>query len=646
MSLEGHQLDRYRIVRLLGSGGMGDVYLAEDERIGQQVAIKVIRVETSPYPDIQKATRLFRREAKAIAILDHPHILPLFDYGEQQIGEVNVIYLAMPYRPEGSLAKWMSHREHTGLLSPQEVAHIIVQAASALQHAHDHQIIHQDVKPSNFLIRSHKETLSSPDVLLADFGIARVTTVTSSTSQSIRGTPIYMAPEQWEGKPVSASDQYALAIMSYELLTGHPPFQGVPGTVMYQHLTTSPTPPSVLNPLLSTEVDSVLLQALAKEPEKRFASVTAFAQALQHALQLLDIPAGATNGADTPPIGSLQNVPDSVDITSTLAATNTNHATIYPSSDSMAEEGLVSSSLPHPSNAKATNPLPASEKVITAYRGLSKKKTTLLVGAVLLFLLGSGGLIYAAIANQTTTRTPATVVAQINVTRFASATTNAAYAIEATQTAQTSATAFAYNSTGTATAHNNTNATATAQVNMATAQVRPTATARAEPTPTPTPTPHSSSLKILGSANNLSGYCQSIGDRSASLDGNTAYSWHCVTSSGSHVGMSLTAACRWQYQDSQAEDRMVNYFDPYSWECFTNAQRLGTASNLSGYCQSIGDNSASLDGNTAYSWHCVTSSGSHVSISMTDACRWQYNNSGALDRLADYFDPYSWECWG
>src|SRR5438128_4768767 len=100
MSLEGQQIDRYRILRLLGSGGMGDVYLAEDPRIGQQVAIKVLRTELGPYPDeqaVQKAARLFQREAKAIVKLDHPHILPLYDYGEQHIGNAPVIYLVMPY---------------------------------------------------------------------------------------------------------------------------------------------------------------------------------------------------------------------------------------------------------------------------------------------------------------------------------------------------------------------------------------------------------------------------------------------------------------------------------------------------------------------------------------------------------------------
>lgn len=309
MSLEGQQLDRYRILRLLGSGGMGDVYLAEDGRIEQQVVIKVIRAQASPYPDkeaSQEAVRLFQREAKAIAKLDHPHILPLFAYGEERLGNMTVIYLVMPYRREGSLSDWLRQRDQQGLLAPQEVAHIIGQAASALQHAHDRQIIHQDVKPSNFLLRLLQETPTRPDLLLADFGIARFTTATTAMSHTIRGTPSYMAPEQWEGQPVPATDQYALAVMTYELLTGRSPFQGGERQVMYQHLMIPPAPPSSANPHLSRDIDTVLLHALAKQPEQRFASMTAFATAFQQVVQGMQEADAPTylSGPPTPPAKS------------------------------------------------------------------------------------------------------------------------------------------------------------------------------------------------------------------------------------------------------------------------------------------------------------------------------------------------------
>ena len=287
MSLEGLQLGQYRLQRLLGTGGMGEVYLAEDPRIGQQVAMKVSRTEASAYPnraDAQEAVRLFQREARAIARLDHPHILPLFGYGEESIQGVTCTYLVMPFRREGSLADWLRQRNDQELIAPLDVAAFVAQAADALQYAHDNQIIHQDVKPSNFLIRSSREHPQRPDLLLADFGIARMSSATSSMSHTVRGTPTYMAPEQWSGEPVPATDQYALAVMAYELLTGRPPFMGRQEQVMYQHFQVEPQRPSALNPRLPSPIDSVLLRALAKKPTDRFPTIADFAQALQQAL--------------------------------------------------------------------------------------------------------------------------------------------------------------------------------------------------------------------------------------------------------------------------------------------------------------------------------------------------------------------------
>ncbi len=288
MSLEGQQLGRYRFQRLLGSGGMGEVYLATNATINRQVAIKVIRADVAPYPDAnatQEAARLFQREMKTIAALDHPHILPLYDYDESRVNNETLTYMVMPYRPEGSLTSWLQRRGKAEPLSPQEVASLVDQAASALQHAHNRQVIHQDVKPANFLIQSDEEYLSRPNLLLADFGVAKFSSSTSSASQTVRGTPTSMAPEQWEGHPVPATDQYALAVMAYELLTGRPPFQGGLSQGMYQHFHTPPPPPSVFNPRIPGEIDAVLLRALAKRPDERFPSISAFARAFQEAVQ-------------------------------------------------------------------------------------------------------------------------------------------------------------------------------------------------------------------------------------------------------------------------------------------------------------------------------------------------------------------------
>src|SRR5947209_4363491 len=155
MAIEELQNGRYRRLRLLGSGGMGEVHLMQDTRVNRQVAIKVIRSEGTPYPDsdaTQDTARLFQREARAIAALDHPNILPLYDFGEEILDGTTITYMVMPYALEGSLAGWLRQSGTTTLLSPQDIAHLVEQAAEALQFAHDHQVIHLDVKPSNFLL--------------------------------------------------------------------------------------------------------------------------------------------------------------------------------------------------------------------------------------------------------------------------------------------------------------------------------------------------------------------------------------------------------------------------------------------------------------------------------------------------------------
>ena len=284
---EGQQLSHYQLVRLLKSGGMGEVYLAVDTLLHRQVAIKVIHTDTLRYAetDVAKdAARLFLREAQAIAQLDQTNILPLYDSGEQRVDGTALMYMVMPYRQAGSLADWKRTRFGEQLLPLAAVERIVRQAAFALQHAHDRHIIHQDVKPSNFLVHGDADHPSRLHLQLADFGVARFTMMTSE-SQVIRGTPTYMAPEQWDGHPVPATDQYALAVMAYELLTGSPPFVGNGyQQLWHQHSHLPPTPPSMLNPTVPQELDAVFLRALEKNPERRFSSVSAFAHAFQRAV--------------------------------------------------------------------------------------------------------------------------------------------------------------------------------------------------------------------------------------------------------------------------------------------------------------------------------------------------------------------------
>ncbi len=326
MLLEGKQFGRYRFERLLGSGGMGEVYLSTDTLINRNIAIKVIRTENSATEAGREATRLFQREMKAIAALDHPHILPLFDYGEDHLNDIELAYMVIPYRPEGSLLAWAQDRAGTPALSFQELSFLLNQAASALQHAHNRQIIHQDVKPSNFLIQASGEDPTRPHLLLSDFGVAKLMTAASNASQSIRGTPTYMAPEQWQGHPVPATDQYALAMMAYTLLTGQLPFHGNITQLMYQHSTNIPHPPSTLNTHVSSAIDTVILRALAKEPEARFATIAAFAQSFREAVQQ-DVDRRKMSSLPTVPsrVTPPGNIPlareEKLDIRATLALT-------------------------------------------------------------------------------------------------------------------------------------------------------------------------------------------------------------------------------------------------------------------------------------------------------------------------------------
>jgi eukaryotic-like serine/threonine-protein kinase len=287
MLLEGQQLRNYRLVRLLKSRGMGEVYLAVDTLFHRQVAIKVIQTDSIDHAETygaKESAHLFLREAQANAQLDQINILPLYDSGEERFNETAVMYMVMPYRQAGSPKDWQRAHSGQNLLPLPAVERIVNQAALALQHAHSRQIIHQDVKPSNFLVHVDAEHPSRLDLQLADCGVAKFMMKTSE-NQVIRGTPTYMAPEQWGGHPVPATDQYAVAVMAYELLTGRSPFLGDGyHTLWYQHCHVEPEPPGSFNPLLPQELDAVLLRALAKRPENRYSSVLAFAHAFQRAV--------------------------------------------------------------------------------------------------------------------------------------------------------------------------------------------------------------------------------------------------------------------------------------------------------------------------------------------------------------------------
>ena len=317
--LIGQSLGGYTLTRFIGSGGMGAVYLAEDPNIGQQVAIKVIRTDGDEMPDggagFQIAER-FKQEARAVAHLDHLHILPLYRYGEEETAYRRQAYMIMQYRPEGSLWDWLRQRaglgsENSMLIPPRlpavlptgwpisldEGREYLTQAASALQYAHDQGLVHRDIKPANFLLRV--ENNRSLHLLLSDFGLAKFFSSSSATSH-VLGTPIYMAPEQFDGQALPASDQYSLAVMIYYLLAGRPPFEGDPMRLMHQHLTADPPPITGLNPNLPFGIEEVLARALAKKMTGRYPSVAAFAEAFIAGSHLYNRPLDRLRPASSP----------------------------------------------------------------------------------------------------------------------------------------------------------------------------------------------------------------------------------------------------------------------------------------------------------------------------------------------------------
>jgi len=270
----GQQLGNYRLIRLLGQGGFAEVYLGEQIYLKTQVAIKLLQMQLAN-EDIEG----FLKEARTVASLVHPHIVRVIDFGIE--GETP--FLVMDYAPNGTLRQ----RYPKGARLPLDtVVSYVKQVASALQYAHNMGLVHRDIKPENMLLSQNNE------VLLSDFGYVLI--AQSSISQStkeIAGTIPYMAPEQFHGKPRFASDQYSLGIVVYEWLTGDRPFQGSVLEIAAQHMLNPPPPVRTKNPAIPAQVEEVLLTALAKEPQQRFATVQAFGNALQQVFFLTQQPA-------------------------------------------------------------------------------------------------------------------------------------------------------------------------------------------------------------------------------------------------------------------------------------------------------------------------------------------------------------------
>ena len=260
---------RYELRTLVGSGGMADVYLAVDEVLGREVALKLLK---DRYAENEEFVERFRREAKSAAALSSPYIVPIFDRGETDNG---TYYITMEYLPGGTLKERITA---TGALRPQAAAQVALQVAKALQTAHVRGVVHRDIKPRNILLAD------SDHVKVADFGIARAADATTiSHTGDILGSAKYMSPEQAEGDEVGpVSDLYSLGVVLYEMLTGKVPFEvETPADVPIRHAVAPPRRPKEINPEIPEELDAITMKLLATSPENRCESAEELIQELQ-----------------------------------------------------------------------------------------------------------------------------------------------------------------------------------------------------------------------------------------------------------------------------------------------------------------------------------------------------------------------------
>jgi len=273
MATQGRQVlgGRYRILDVLGDGGMARVFRAEDARLGRVVAVKILHQHYLSQPEF---VRRFEQEAQLAARLSHPNIVAIYDVDRQG----DTYYIVMEYVEGGSL-KGLITRD--GPLSPSLVTAVARQLGQALDAAHAHGVIHRDIKPENILLTP------SYDVKVGDFGIARALTSAGQTATGmVMGSVSYFSPEQAQGKPATAeSDLYSAGVVLYEMLTGRLPFAaGNPLATAMQHITQEPAPPRAIVPALPLTVDRVILQALSKDPARRYHSGALLADALDAAI--------------------------------------------------------------------------------------------------------------------------------------------------------------------------------------------------------------------------------------------------------------------------------------------------------------------------------------------------------------------------
>ncbi len=296
---------RYRVISRLGSGGMADVYLAQDQLLGRHLAVKVLHHH---FAEDQEFVERFRREASSAAALSHPNIVGIFDRGEWN----GTYYIAMEYVAGRSLKAII---REDGAIDPVTAIDIVIQILRAARFAHRRGVIHRDLKPHNVILDEEGRAR------VTDFGIARAGASDMTLTGSVMGTAQYLSPEQAQGFAVSsASDLYSVGVILYELLTGVVPFEGESAVaIAYKQVSAAPRPASELNPAIPPSLDAVVMRALAKDPAQRYADADELIVALEHEREALRAyqgaaipaayPVAATALAEPPATGSMLVVP-------------------------------------------------------------------------------------------------------------------------------------------------------------------------------------------------------------------------------------------------------------------------------------------------------------------------------------------------
>ncbi|MFI2201931.1 Stk1 family PASTA domain-containing Ser/Thr kinase [Streptomyces sp. NPDC020192] len=281
---------RYELGQVLGRGGMAEVYLAHDTRLGRTVAVKTLRADLARDPSFQAR---FRREAQSAASLNHPAIVAVYDTGEDYIDGVSIPYIVMEY-VDGSTLRELLHSGRK--LLPERAMEMTIGILQGLEYAHRSGIVHRDIKPANVMLTRNGQ------VKVMDFGIARAmgdSGMTMTQTAAVIGTAQYLSPEQAKGEQVDArSDLYSTGCLLYELLTVRPPFVGdSPVAVAYQHVREEPQSPSVFDPEITPEMDAIVLKALVKDPNYRYQSADEMRADIEACLDGQPVGATAAMGA-------------------------------------------------------------------------------------------------------------------------------------------------------------------------------------------------------------------------------------------------------------------------------------------------------------------------------------------------------------